>query len=274
MFKVIFFLGYLFLADSQSLLVSPRVDYADAPTPYQFSYTAPAIGGSSSHQESGDGNGRVTGSYSVRDDDGRSRIVEYVADEDGFRASISTNEPGTASQNPADVTIVSSADDGHGGTHVLASPAAAVAPAEPATSVNVASIPAPPPAPRPALVPIQPALVPFGPSLVPIQPTLLPPPPVFIPPPRRFFTQPAVFPFGAGRFVPRPTLVRFEPRQVVAPPALIPIQEAPLHHDHHHPPPALIPIQEAPLHHDHHHHHGPFFRGNFFGQPLEKTYLV
>lgn len=91
------------------------MDYVDAPTPYQFSYTAPAEGGSSTHQESGDGNGRVTGSYSIRDDDGRSRIVEYVADEDGFRASISTNEPGTANQNPADVTIVSSADDGHGG---------------------------------------------------------------------------------------------------------------------------------------------------------------
>lgn len=91
------------------------------PTPYQFSYTAPAEGGSSSHQETGDGNGRVTGSYTVEDEDGRSRIVEYVADEDGFRASISTNEPGTSNQNPADVSIASSAEDGNGGKILLLS---------------------------------------------------------------------------------------------------------------------------------------------------------
>ncbi|PRD30478.1 UNVERIFIED_CONTAM: Cuticle protein 10.9 [Trichonephila clavipes] len=92
------------------------VDYGyGAPNPYQYSYSSPAIGGSSSHQESGDGTGRVSGSYSVVDEDGRSRTVEYVADELGFRANVITNEPGTSNQAPADVTISSSADDGFGG---------------------------------------------------------------------------------------------------------------------------------------------------------------
>lgn len=111
--SVQFILEWLLLFFCQYL----QVNYVDesVPTPYQYSYTSPAIGGSSSHQETGDGHGRVSGSYTVEDEDGRSRIVEYVADEDGFRAAISTNEPGTANQNPADVTIASSADDGHGG---------------------------------------------------------------------------------------------------------------------------------------------------------------
>ncbi|PRD31720.1 UNVERIFIED_CONTAM: Cuticle protein 10.9 [Trichonephila clavipes] len=92
------------------------------PNPYQYSYSSPAIGGSSSHQESGDGTGRVTGSYSVVDEDGRSRTVEYVADELGFRANIVTNEPGTSNQAPADVTISSSADDGFGGVYAAPAP--------------------------------------------------------------------------------------------------------------------------------------------------------
>ena len=33
------------------------------------------------------------------------RKVEYVADENGYRATITTNEPGTANANPADVKI-------------------------------------------------------------------------------------------------------------------------------------------------------------------------
>lgn len=90
-------------------------EYNGVPNPYQFSYSAPSEGGQSSHQESGDGSGRVTGSYSVTDEDGRSRLVEYVADEGGFRASVTTNEPGTSNSAPADVTINSSADDGVSG---------------------------------------------------------------------------------------------------------------------------------------------------------------
>ena len=42
------------------------------------------------------------GSYGLRDADGRMRVVNYVADALGFRASVSTNEPGTdVKQDPA-----------------------------------------------------------------------------------------------------------------------------------------------------------------------------
>lgn len=40
--------------------------------------------------------------------DGVSRIVTYIADAGGYRASISTNEPGTESQSPASVNFDSS----------------------------------------------------------------------------------------------------------------------------------------------------------------------
>ena len=44
----------------------------------------------------------MSGSYGLRDADGRIRTVNYVADAHGYRASISTNEPGTdVKQDPA-----------------------------------------------------------------------------------------------------------------------------------------------------------------------------
>lgn len=45
-------------------------------------------------QEQFDGTGRVTGFYTIEDPDGRKRLVKYVADEHGFRASVVTNEQG------------------------------------------------------------------------------------------------------------------------------------------------------------------------------------
>ncbi|UYV75094.1 hypothetical protein LAZ67_12002447 [Cordylochernes scorpioides] len=88
-----------------------RVAQEYPPIPYSFQYVAPALGGSSSRQETGDGAGRVQGSYTVTDDDGRQRYVEYVADENGFRASVQTNELGTRSESPAGVSLYSSAPD-------------------------------------------------------------------------------------------------------------------------------------------------------------------
>ena len=40
-----------------------------------------------------------TGSYGYVDSYGIYRQVDYVADKDGFRATIKTNEPGTANQS-------------------------------------------------------------------------------------------------------------------------------------------------------------------------------
>lgn len=73
-----------------------------APEPYSFSYSAESNGGLSTHQESGDGSGRVTGFYTIQDADGRERRVDYVADENGYRANVRTNEVGTRAQAAAD----------------------------------------------------------------------------------------------------------------------------------------------------------------------------
>lgn len=64
-------------------------------------------------QASGDESGRVTGSYSLTLADGRTRTVTYVADENGYRAEVTTNEVGTESKNSADVIWNSSAVTGH-----------------------------------------------------------------------------------------------------------------------------------------------------------------
>ncbi|XP_018495800.1 pro-resilin-like [Galendromus occidentalis] len=90
----------------------PGYDVADEWKPYSFSYSAQDTDGSHSHQQQADSRNRVTGQYSIMMADGRMRIVKYVADENGFRAQIVTNEQGTESKNPADVTIQSSAQTG------------------------------------------------------------------------------------------------------------------------------------------------------------------
>ncbi|XP_054721160.1 cuticle protein 10.9-like [Uloborus diversus] len=76
------------------------------PQPYQFGYEAQDETGSSSfRRESGDANGRVQGSYGYKDHQGIERIVEYVADQNGYRAQVKTNEPGTESKSPADIEL-------------------------------------------------------------------------------------------------------------------------------------------------------------------------
>ncbi|EEC11062.1 cuticular protein, putative [Ixodes scapularis] len=72
---------------------------------YDFGYEEKHTSGGSFRQESGDAYGRKYGSYGLTDADGRVRIVKYVADEHGFRATITTNEPGTAPSTPAGVAI-------------------------------------------------------------------------------------------------------------------------------------------------------------------------
>ncbi|XP_075552001.1 uncharacterized protein LOC142585265 [Dermacentor variabilis] len=72
---------------------------------YNFGYDEDHTSGGSFRRETGDALGAKVGSYGLRDADGRVRVVSYVADELGFRASISTNEPGTVPSTPADVTI-------------------------------------------------------------------------------------------------------------------------------------------------------------------------
>ncbi|XP_022671516.1 uncharacterized protein LOC111254681 isoform X2 [Varroa destructor] len=77
--------------------------------PYRFAYSSQSHDGSSDREEKTDGRGRVIGWYKLTTADGRKRKVTYVADENGFRAKVETNEQGTANENPANVHLRSHA---------------------------------------------------------------------------------------------------------------------------------------------------------------------
>ncbi|KAM7308560.1 collagen alpha-5(IV) chain [Ixodes scapularis] len=114
--RLLLMLAFLFAACSAES-VTPATheelrERINSPMPYGFKYEAVGDdGGGHTREESADGSGRVVGSYTIFTADGLERRVYYEADENGFRAHIETNEPGTKTSNPADVTIVSSAGD-------------------------------------------------------------------------------------------------------------------------------------------------------------------
>ncbi|GIY91576.1 hypothetical protein CEXT_19151 [Caerostris extrusa] len=73
-----------------------------------FGYTIKdGLGATNSRSEVGDGYGNRKGSYTITDIDGRARRVDYVADGHGFRATVKTNEPGTAASSPAAALVAS-----------------------------------------------------------------------------------------------------------------------------------------------------------------------
>lgn len=75
------------------------------PLTYGYRFTDD-YGTMQSREEKTDPNGSKTGSYSFVDASGLYRKVEYIADHHGFRATVTTNEPGTISVHPADVRIL------------------------------------------------------------------------------------------------------------------------------------------------------------------------
>lgn len=80
------------------------------PKPYDFGYEVKDEHGHQYRKEKSDGQGRVEGSYGFIDENGIYREVYYVADkENGFRAEIKTNEPGTKTEDSADVKVYSEA---------------------------------------------------------------------------------------------------------------------------------------------------------------------
>ncbi|RWS10363.1 uncharacterized protein B4U79_07549 [Dinothrombium tinctorium] len=88
---------------------------------YAFGYDIVDPKGAMNYRkESGDAWGNKVGSYGIHDIDGRLRIVDYVADEHGFRAKIRTNEPGTASKDSAAATVNGPDHAGYSQTHVAA----------------------------------------------------------------------------------------------------------------------------------------------------------
>ncbi|GBL84174.1 hypothetical protein AVEN_118580-1 [Araneus ventricosus] len=79
----------------QEVLVQP-------PQPYDFAYKTADDRGTRQHRtESADSSGTVTGSYGYVDPFGMYRRVEYVADVDGYRTTVHSNEPGMTSNGAA-----------------------------------------------------------------------------------------------------------------------------------------------------------------------------
>ncbi|XP_049528408.1 cuticle protein 16.8-like [Dermacentor silvarum] len=79
----------------------------DRPQPFDFGYNVQdEFGNNQFRQEKGDESGSVQGAYGYTDAYGVYRKVHYVADQNGFRADIKTNEPGVKQENPADVQLV------------------------------------------------------------------------------------------------------------------------------------------------------------------------
>jgi len=77
---------------------------------YQFGYDiVDEHGAQNGREEKGDAHGNKVGSYTIKDIDGRARRVDYVADAHGFRATIGTNEPGTATSSIGDGAYLSTA---------------------------------------------------------------------------------------------------------------------------------------------------------------------
>lgn len=88
-----------------------RGNFYGPPPPYEFAYNTEDGDGAHGHSQVSDGRG-VRGQYTIQLADGRSRRVDYVADEGGFRAKVDTNEPGTESKDAADAEYRSTAIPG------------------------------------------------------------------------------------------------------------------------------------------------------------------
>ncbi|CAN7983535.1 unnamed protein product, partial [Ixodes pacificus] len=72
-------------------------------TPYRFVYGSSSKDGTHGREEMSDEDGTVRGSYRISLADGRMRVVKYIADKNGFRAGIATNEQGTESASSSGV---------------------------------------------------------------------------------------------------------------------------------------------------------------------------
>ncbi|KAH7967197.1 hypothetical protein HPB49_023470 [Dermacentor silvarum] len=74
--------------------------------PYSFGYdNTDQFGTRLFHKEEGDASNNKRGSFGYRDANGLFRTVTYVADANGFRATVDTNEPGTAPAASADAVF-------------------------------------------------------------------------------------------------------------------------------------------------------------------------
>jgi len=95
----------------QPVPIIEQHELVGVPEPYNFNFDVKDDTGNGQYRrESGDTAGVVRGSYGYTDAYGLYRIVDYVADKDGFRASIRTNEPGLNEPSPVTGTVPNPAD--------------------------------------------------------------------------------------------------------------------------------------------------------------------
>jgi len=86
-----------------SALIDENYGPAD---PYNFGFDVrDEFGNNMFRKEDSDGRGSVTGSYGYTDANGLFRLVEYIADANGFRANVKSNEPGVGPASPADIVL-------------------------------------------------------------------------------------------------------------------------------------------------------------------------
>ncbi|GBN84911.1 Adult-specific rigid cuticular protein 15.7 [Araneus ventricosus] len=131
--------GSLIAAPLVSTGVSNRAQTQDAYGNYAFNYgIKDGLGATNSRAEVGDAHGNKKGTYTIADIDGRARRVDYVADGLGFRATVKTNEPGTAASAPAAALIASPYAGPVAPVVNHVAPAAPVAVAAPAIAAPVA----------------------------------------------------------------------------------------------------------------------------------------
>ncbi|CAN8005659.1 unnamed protein product, partial [Ixodes hexagonus] len=85
---------------------TPPTDNAYPAQPFSFGYdNVDEYGNRQFHTERADANNVRTGSYGYTDARGLYRRVNYVADANGFRATVETNEPGTQAGASADAVF-------------------------------------------------------------------------------------------------------------------------------------------------------------------------
>ncbi|XP_042898643.1 uncharacterized protein [Parasteatoda tepidariorum] len=207
---------------------------------YEFGYSEGHPSGASFRRESGDAYGNKVGSFGLRDADGRLRVVRYIADANGFRADVTSNEPGVAPADPASATINKPA--------IVPAP---VVPVAPVVAAPAPFVPAPPPViaapPPPPPPPYYAAPVVAAPPPPPPPPAVygppafrpLPPPP---PPPQYNFVVPDPAPVA---YPPPPPAVSYYNFPPPPPPPPKPVAAAPVFSLP--PPPAPVFAPPAPI---------------------------
>ncbi|RWS17569.1 cuticle protein-like protein [Dinothrombium tinctorium] len=80
------------------------------PNPYNFEFKNEDNDGNQQfHSETGDENGAKRGTYGYSSSNGVYRIVDYIADRNGYKATVRTNEPGVGKHengDPSDTSFV------------------------------------------------------------------------------------------------------------------------------------------------------------------------